>query len=65
MRRLNPSPRRRSIAVAAALAGLIFSGAAWAQDGGPELFVDCRGVASAAHTVIMESGAFGTSAAWS
>src|SRR5258708_16856255 len=30
----------------------------------PDLFVDCRGVAGPSPTVILESGAFGTSADW-
>jgi pimeloyl-ACP methyl ester carboxylesterase len=62
--RLNAPPRRRSIAAGAAFSFLVIVGAAWAQDPAPDLFVDCRGEATAAPTVILESGAFGTSADW-
>ena len=41
--------------------GLLASACAAAE---PELFVDCRGIAGPSPTVILESGAFGTSADW-
>jgi pimeloyl-ACP methyl ester carboxylesterase len=61
--RLNAPPRRRSIAAALAVS-LLVAGAARGQGAGPELHVDCRGEANSAPTVILESGAFGTSADW-
>lgn len=65
-RRLNPQPRARSIcgnsaALALAVSLTLGGGATRAE---PQLHVDCRGVAGAAPTVILESGAFGTSADW-
>ncbi len=44
------------------LAGALLAGAC--ATAGPHLFVDCRGVAGTSPTVILESGAFGTSADW-
>ncbi|HEY5072212.1 MAG TPA: alpha/beta hydrolase [Caulobacteraceae bacterium] len=62
-----PSSRRLVLAIAASLA----CGSAWAAptppapSAGPApLYVDCRGARSASPTVILESGAFGTSADW-
>jgi pimeloyl-ACP methyl ester carboxylesterase len=48
------------------LAGLCMIGGerARAQDPFPPLYVDCRGSASASPAVVMEAGAFGTSADW-
>lgn len=62
--RLNAPPRRRSIVAALALGVLALTGAVWAQDTSADLHVDCRGEATSAPTVILESGAFGTSADW-
>ena len=59
---MNAPPARRSIgALLPALGLVLFASAARAE---PSLFVDCRGQASDAPTVILESGAFGTSADW-
>ncbi len=52
------APRTRFIALAALAVGLA-PGA-----GATPLFVDCRGAATSAPTVILEAGAFGTSADW-
>jgi pimeloyl-ACP methyl ester carboxylesterase len=63
---LNPLPGARSIwgtAAAAALATAFALGVEAARSE-PQLHVDCRGAAGAAPTVILESGAFGTSADW-
>jgi len=49
------------LAVVLIAGGLLAGACAAAQ---PELFVDCRGAAGPAPTVILESGAFGTSADW-
>jgi pimeloyl-ACP methyl ester carboxylesterase len=48
-------------------AAVLFAGgllaSAWAE-AGPDLYVDCRGVPGPSPTVVLESGAFGTSADW-
>ncbi|HEY2481521.1 MAG TPA: alpha/beta hydrolase [Caulobacteraceae bacterium] len=63
---MNPYPRARSIcangaAVALATAFMLAAGATVSE---PQLNVDCRGAPGPAPTVILESGAFGTSADW-
>ena len=47
-----------------AASALLVAGAASAQSAWPPLYVDCRGEPSASPTVILEAGAFGTSADW-
>ncbi len=53
---------RAIVARAVALVGLLCAGVAHADP--PHWFVDCRGASSSSPTVILEAGAFGTSADW-
>jgi pimeloyl-ACP methyl ester carboxylesterase len=63
VRRPPGTPRRAAAGAAAAL--LLAGGALGAPSPStPPLFADCRGERSAAPTVMLEAGAFGTSADW-
>ena len=60
-----PTARRAAAVVAAILAaGFTHAARGLEPPASPTLFVDCRGERSAAQTVILEAGAFGTSADW-
>ena len=56
--------RQASIVSAGALLASCAAGGHAPPIPAPQLFVDCRGTPSAAPTVILESGAFGSAADW-